>query len=166
MIINVYGLPGSGKSFFASRLAAKLHAKYISSDQTRKEMNALGQYTFTDKLQVYKAMATIADQNLADGKSVVIDATFYHHTMRDIFMELGKQRQIAVFVILIQASEVITKKRLSRTRPDSEADYPVYLVIKDQFEMLDKPYLKLQSENNNIDSMINRAIEYLRESYE
>lgn len=166
MIIIVCGLPGSGKSFFANNLAAKLHAPHISSDQTRKEMSALGQYTFTDKMTVYQAMAKIADQNLADGKSVVVDATFHHHTMREIFTELGKHRQISVFFILIQASEVITKKRLSNVRPDSEADYPVYLQIKNQFEKLDMPYLKLQSENDNIDSMLNQAIEYLTGSYE
>jgi len=49
MIIIVCGLPGSGKSFFAHRLAAKLDALHISSDKTRKEMKTLGHYTFTDK---------------------------------------------------------------------------------------------------------------------
>lgn len=166
MIIIVCGLPGSGKSFFASKLAAKLHAPYISSDRTRKELNALGHYSFTDKMSIYQAMNKIAEQDLAAGKSVVIDATFYHHTMREVFIELGKQRQIPVFFICIQATEALTKKRLSSVRPDSEADYPVFIKIKNQFENLDMPYLKLQSEDDNIDSMLNQAIEYLTRTYE
>jgi len=35
MIIIVFGLPGSGKSYFASKLAERINARYINSDVIR-----------------------------------------------------------------------------------------------------------------------------------
>ncbi|NIJ52564.1 AAA family ATPase [Dyadobacter arcticus] len=166
MIIIVFGLPGSGKSFFASRLADKLNVKYISSDQTRKGVHALGKYSFEDKMTIYHLMAKNVDEDLNQGETVVIDATFHHDAMRAIFINLGKRRETPIRFILIQATDSITKKRLSGIRQDSEADYAVYLLIREQFEMPEIPILKLQSENDNIDRMTQKALEYLRGSYE
>ncbi|HUZ58418.1 MAG TPA: AAA family ATPase [Hanamia sp.] len=37
MIVIVFGLPGSDKSYFASRLAKMIHAGHVNSDKVRKE---------------------------------------------------------------------------------------------------------------------------------
>ena len=44
MLIAVMGLPGSGKSYFAHKLAGKLKAIYIGSDQVREKLDLLGEY--------------------------------------------------------------------------------------------------------------------------
>ena len=64
MMIIVSGLPGSGKSYFASRLARKFEATYINSDLMRKKIEAQGRYAFDDKLNVYEEMASRAGKNL------------------------------------------------------------------------------------------------------
>lgn len=166
MIIIVCGLPGSGKSFFASRLAEKLSAQYISSDLTRKAMHATGQYTLKDKLAVYLAMGSMASKALRQGKTVVLDATFHHHTMRDLFIELAGEFQTPLHFILIQASPEIIKKRLSKPKQDSEADYPVYLNMKAQFERFDTAHLLLQSKENNVEDMLAAVTDYIKESHE
>ena len=38
MIVIVFGLPGSGKSYFASHLASMINADYINSDKVRRTM--------------------------------------------------------------------------------------------------------------------------------
>ena len=38
MVVIVFGLPGSGKSYFASRLAGIISADYINSDRVRREI--------------------------------------------------------------------------------------------------------------------------------
>jgi predicted kinase len=45
MTVIVFGLPGSGKSYFATRLAELLNASYISSDQLRMQLYAKRTYT-------------------------------------------------------------------------------------------------------------------------
>jgi predicted kinase len=56
MIVIVFGLPGSGKSFFASRLAKMINADYINSDMIRKEMFASSTYSEKEKAAVYNVM--------------------------------------------------------------------------------------------------------------
>lgn len=60
MVVIVIGLPGSGKSFFASQLAQLINADYINSDQVRKTMMPPGHYSQQEKHSVYSQMLTQA----------------------------------------------------------------------------------------------------------
>src|SRR5687767_7980166 len=133
MIIIVFGLPGSGKSFFASKLAERLEALYITSDKIRVAMKAKGKYTFEDKLLVYHEMTKEADQALKLKKSIVVDGSFYHHKMRNLFISLAEIHHTPIRFIEITARERIIKERLKKPRNDSEADFGVYQLIRKQF---------------------------------
>lgn len=161
MMTLVCGLPGSGKSFFASRLAERLNADYISSDRVRKALLATGRYSFEDKLRIYQHMAERAGALVSQGKDVVVDATFYHHSMRELFTQTALQNRCPVRFIVIVASEALVKERLSRPRTDSEADLGVYRAMKAQFEKFTEPHLRLQSEADNIEQMLAAAVDYL-----
>jgi predicted kinase len=161
MMIIVSGLPGSGKSYFASRLSEELSATYISSDLTRKEIDAQGQYAFEDKLNVYEEMAYGAGQQLRNGKRVVIDATFYRKEMRELFYTLAKLLDIKIVFIEIVADEEIIAERLSKPRLTSEADYSVYKFVKSQYEALDREHLVIESTNDNIEGMLMKAVDYI-----
>lgn len=162
MIIIVLGLPGSGKSFFGSRLAEKLKARYISSDEVRLEMKAKGKYTFEDKLLVYDEMIRQADQALKENETIVVDGSFYRHEMRNLFISLAEIHHSQIRFIEITAHEETIKERLKKPRRESEANFEVYQLIKKQFEALDMPRLEIQSDNNNIDEMLLSALNYLR----
>lgn len=157
----VCGLPGSGKSFFASRLAARINADYINSDRVRKELLAMGRYSLEDKLRIYQHMAGRAAALGSQGKDVVVDATFYHHTMRQLFTQTALQNRCPIRFIVIVASEALVKERLSRPRTESEADLGVYLAMKAQFEKFTQPHLRLQSKADNIEQMLAAAVDYL-----
>lgn len=161
MIILVAGLPGSGKSYFAHQLASKIGADYVNSDQVRKTMGALGKYTFKDKLEVYERMATLAESALKKGRPVIIDATFYLRSMRNIFIELAQRCESVTHLIVVHADEALIKQRLSMPREDSEADFAVYKQIKSEFEEFVFPHLELESTNSNIEIMLHRAVNYL-----
>lgn len=162
MIVVVLGLPGSGKSFFASRLAEKLKAPYISSDKVRIEMKIKGKYRFEDKLLVYDEMKRQADQALKENKTIVIDGSFYRHEMRNLFISLAEIHHSQVRFIEITAHETTIKERLKKPRKESEANFEVYQLIKKQFEALDMPHLEIQSNNNNIDEMLLDSLNYLK----
>lgn len=166
MIILVAGLPGSGKSYFAEKLALKLGAVYLNSDRTRKSMDAMGRYGFEDKLAVYKEMVRLSHEALEAGRGVVADATFYHHSMRDLFQELAKQHSCPICLVLVHAEEALIRKRLSAPRSDSEADFKVYRYVRDQFEEITSAYLNLESTNDNLDDMLSKAIAYIRNCHE
>ncbi|HEU5148113.1 MAG TPA: AAA family ATPase [Chryseosolibacter sp.] len=161
MIILVAGLPGSGKSYFAERLAERLNADYVNSDRVRVELHASGKYSVKDKLVVYKEMLLKTMKAIEDGRDVVVDATFYHHTMREMFLRLADGYKQGVRLIEVVAEEAIIRERLNRPRKYSEADFGVYEQVRDDFEGITMPHLMLESTDDNLEDMLKSAIMYI-----
>jgi predicted kinase len=161
-IVLVGGLPGSGKSFFASRLAETAGAIYLSSDKLRKAMAASGKYARADKLAVYRALALRTEEALKKNTWVVVDATFSHRVMRNIFLALATRLSVPGVFIWLYADEVLIKQRLSKPRQDSEADYTVYEALRDQCEAIDTPHTALESTSDNIDTLLEIGLNLMR----
>lgn len=159
----VMGLPGSGKSYFARHLARHLGFQYIGSDQTRKEMAAMGQYEPHAKERVYRQMNFLAETALRQDKGVLLDATFYKEGIRKPFVSLAQQHQVPYGIICIEAGEDLIRERLSKKREDSEADFGVYLKLRKEFEPPPGPHLKLKSGSHNISEMLQEAEKYIQQ---
>lgn len=161
MVIAVSGLPGSGKSYFASRLALRLGATYLSSDLIRKEIISNPDYTTAEKNKVYDEMLERMKREITSGKNLVLDATFYTRKQRQRFYHATANRGLSWRLIIITASEELIKKRLSEKRENSDADRQVYQKLKEDFAPIYQHHLVLHSTDNNIDDMINTAMQYL-----
>jgi predicted kinase len=162
-IIIVCGLPGTGKTFFAQKLAESIKAVHINSDSVRKSLALSGRYAMQDRLAVYHQMASLSKPFLADGKSVIVDATFHHHAMREIFVRLAQEQSTTTIrFIKVEADESVIKQRILTPRPDSEADFTVYQKLKLQDEPLLIPHLTLRSEGS-VEEMVNTAVQYLEQ---
>lgn len=155
----VLGLPGSGKSYFSSRLAQKINAEYLNSDKIRKDLFPVRTYSESEKNAVYKALLEKMQEATDKGKDVVVDATFYKNEIRDKFISNIKEK---VNFIEVWADEEIIRKRLKKKRRYSEADFQVYEFIKQQWEPLKHPHLKLKSTNDNINDMLQKAFNSLK----
>jgi predicted kinase len=160
MIVIVLGLPGSGKSYFASRLARMLGADYVNSDRLRKELFPKRTYSAEEKSKVYEAMFQKMEEAIAHRKNLVLDATFHKNATRKQFMNSIKRKE-QLFFIEVQAEENTIKQRLKKSRPYSEANFEVYKLIQKQWEPLQIPHLTIESTNDNIDRMLQEAVQYL-----
>ncbi|WP_185974346.1 AAA family ATPase [Litoribacter populi] len=162
----VSGLPGTGKSYFASRLSQRLGAVYINSDAVRRELGAMGKYTDKDKLTVYEELFYRTKNSLNAGKCVVADATFHKKINRKYFFDWTSKQGISLVVFEVFASEEIIKKRLSKPRTYSEADWNVYLKLKQEREPLEIKHHKLESSSNNINFMLEKAHQVIESNHE
>lgn len=160
MIIIVFGLPGSGKSYFASRLASMLDACYITSDRLRKEILNKRTYSEEEKLSIYDVMLSRLMEATKQNKKVVLDATFYKNEIRKNFINTIDKSEQVIFIEVI-AGESLIRERLLKTREDSDADFEVYKKIKAEWEPMDEAHLVLESTNDNINKMLYKAIDYL-----
>ena len=160
MIIVVFGLPGSGKSYFAARLAKNLNADYVNSDGLRKEMFAVRTYSEQEKAAVYKAMLQRMKEALKQSRSIVLDATFHIIETRNLFTREAKAKDRICF-IEITTNENLARQRLNKERAYSEADFEVYQLTRRHWEPLKEAHLILESTDENIESMLKKAAEYL-----
>ena len=157
MVIVVFGLPGVGKTYFASTLAKRIGALHLSTDKVRKDMN-LRDYDEQSKLLVYEELLNKVERASRTHQHIILDATLYKRVIADEIRQkilaLGSQ----LVWIEIVADESLIIDRLRKSRPDSDADYKVYLKVKKEFEPFPGDHLTIESTNNNIDEMIRIAL--------
>lgn len=166
MVIIVFGLPGSGKSYFASRLAKKLGAIYVNSDELRMKLLAVRNYTDAEKLFVYDQMLKAMTEAITKKKPIVLDATFYREAIRTKFEQAAYGYQEQIIYIEVTAAEELVAERVSRPRKHSEADFDIYLKLKAAFEPLQQEHLVLVSSKNDITPNLEQAIAYINRNYE
>jgi len=159
MVIIVFGLPGTGKSFFASKLAMHLGGDYINSDKVRKQLYPSPQYNAEEKEAVYKKLLNSMYDHVKARKPLIIDGTFYKQNIRDNFNTMAKDLSIDIKWIEITADEETVRKRVSQKRPYSEADFEVYQKVKQQFDPFKGPHLVLKSKD--IDQMLEEALQFI-----
>jgi predicted kinase len=159
MIIIVLGLPGSGKSYFASRFAKLIHADYINSDQVRNSMFPTKSYSEKEKASVYNEMLELMRQAIRQDKDLVLDATFYKDDIRKKFIDESGADAV---LIEVAAEEGVIRERLKQKRADSEADFEIYERIKSRWEPLCDHRLILMSSDHNIEDMLHEAVVYLK----
>ncbi|MEO9021965.1 MAG: ATP-binding protein [Ginsengibacter sp.] len=159
IIVIVFGLPGSGKSYFAERLAKKIHATYINSDQSRMEMYKKRTYSETEKKAVYHAMLDKMNDAISQNKSVILDATFHKESTRNIFTKKAPGK---ILFMEVWADDAIIRERLKKERVLSEADYKIHQLISQQWEPIEEEHLLLESTNDNVDIMLTTALKYLK----
>ena len=159
MIIVVFGLPGSGKSYLAQRLSKMLQAEYINSDVIRKELFQNPTYSEPEKKLVYAEMLKRIS-NAEHRKEVLVDATFSDAAMRQSFIASVKSIATAYF-IEVTAEEELIKQRLAIPRDDSDADFDVYKRLRNTWLPFEEPHLVLRSTNDNIEQMLDATCDYI-----
>ena len=157
MIIIVFGLPGTGKSYFAKHLEKDTGMVYINTDIVRERMGKQGKYDPETKQLVYDEMLREMEENALAGDDVLLDGTFYKETLRSKFVRKARDIKASIFFIEMKASDETVKNRLKTDRQHSEADYEVYLRLKEEFEPLSIPHLVLWSDIHDLDDMLSQT---------
>ena len=65
-------------------------------------------------LLVYAEMARMTERFLDEQKVVVVDATFYHPAMRDMFLTIAEKRKTDIYFIQVTANESLIEERLKK----------------------------------------------------
>lgn len=163
MIVIVFGLPATGKSYFSRQLAGETGAAYLNTDIVRKELNLQGLYTAESKKRVYDRLMQQAGQKIREHQIVILDGTFQRKESRMRFREKALDWDQPVRFIEMKANDRTVMDRISGEREFSEADLKVYLQIKYSFEKMEESHLVLQSDALSLEEMIDKAKAYIYE---
>jgi len=132
-LVLVGGLPGSGKTTIAGRLADELGAVLLSSDRVRKELAGLdparhapapyrsGIYAPGHTERTYTELLRRAGELLARGETVVLDASWSAAGERDLAGTLAERTACTLVSLRCTAPAAVTDNRL-RTRTGSLSD--------------------------------------------
>lgn len=139
-LVLTMGLPGAGKSVFARMAVGELHGICLRSDIERKRfaMDDASRYSENSRLQVYEHLLAKADVLLMAGMTVIVDAAFLRHSLRDMFAKLAKKRSIPFAIAWVVASlDTLYRRVTERQRLGSdvsEAGPEVLTLLKDRME--------------------------------
>lgn len=161
MVIAVFGLPGTGKSFFAKKLASVLEAVYYSTDLIRERLQKKGKYSSQDKARVYDELIHLVKESIKNQQHVIVDGTFSKNNHRQQLMKAAKEEHADIFWFKTIADDHTIRERVNRQREHSEADYTVYQKVKAEFENADFPHLLLDSSRLTLEDMVQRAKQYI-----
>jgi hypothetical protein len=149
MLVLITGLPGTGKSTVANRLAKRINARVLRTDEIRKRLFAKPKYTEEEKEIVYKTLFLIAENLLRARRNVVIDGTFYKRSLRrQIYRTAALRRSKLIIVECIASEEAIArrmKRREKRRIRLSDADFEVYKKIKREYEPIISEHIVLDT---------------------
>lgn len=149
----IFGLPGTGKTTLARALAKSIGAQHQNSDGIRSAIGLRGQYDLSAKQEVYRHLLAQTLKWLNEGHDVVVDATFSRQEERDAWAQSVHQSAEHVFWIEMKAAEQTLRERVSRPRPDSEADEVVLDRIKQLWDHMEEDHPILWSDQQSLAEM-------------
>lgn len=152
-VIVVMGGVGTGKSTQARMLSALLGIEVFSSDRVRKELAGVPAYERGDEaarrqlysgertVETYAALQQHALSSAAQGRSVILDATFGRAAHRAQLREALCRSNVALHFIELHAPEETVQRRLERrsvSREEmSDARIEDYEMLQSQYEAPD-----------------------------
>ncbi len=154
MIALVFGLPATGKSFFAKKFAEEIGAVHLNTDIVRGKLNFEGYYDEKTKQQVYNELFKQAKLEIKKGSDLILDGTFHKKKRRKQVERMGVETNQEVFFIEMKAGEGTIKNRLKKDRRYSEADWDVYEKLRDNYEPPAQDILELNSDEMKMEDMI------------
>jgi predicted kinase len=107
------GAPGSGKSYLARQIVARLGATLVQTDELRKRMFREPRYTGKEHAAVYAEAHRRIDRLLRGGQIVVFDATNLADRPRRLVYRIVDRYGAGLLVVLCYAPVELVRQRLA-----------------------------------------------------
>lgn len=145
-----FGLIATGKSTVAKAWANRRGLSYYNSDVVRKELAGLspqthqretadqGIYTSEFTSKTYAALLVRAEQELTQGRGVVLDASYQGKNDRAQVRMLAQRLDVRLYFVLCICPEEEMRRRMAIRALDpqavSDGRWEIYLKQKERFE--------------------------------
>jgi predicted kinase len=162
-LIVVSGLPGTGKSFFCSKLAERLSFLILASDALRKILFPFPQYKENENKRLFSACHVLIEELLRKGIPVIFDATNLLEHHREYLYRAAERAGAKLILVWVEApTEVVRQRLLAREKTampqyDSEAGWEVYNKMKTRREKISRNHLVVDT-SQDITAVIGKIV--------
>jgi len=138
--IAVSGLPGTGKSYFCSKLAERLPFVILESDALRKALFPSPNYSKQESSRLFQACHHLIKKLLKRGVPVILDATNLSEGYRERLYNIADRLDAKLILVRVEAPPQVVRERL-KTRLEnpegkSDADWEVYTRMKPRVQKI------------------------------
>ncbi|MDH4208495.1 MAG: ATP-binding protein, partial [Anaerolineae bacterium] len=168
VLVMLTGLPGTGKSHLARRLAEVLPFVIVESDQVRKTLFPECDYTGEESQWVHRTCHAVIEKLLRKGVRVIYDATNLHERHREQVYRLADETQAKLLVVKVVAPEAVASARLQGRREDgtdnedvSDADWRVYRRMARDVEPIARSFVVVDT-SRDMGRAISKLLRLLR----
>ena len=172
VLVMLCGLPGTGKTSLARRLAMRRPAVVIESDQIRQILFIPPAYTAEESRQVHRVCHILTGWYLRhtdrDGKlyrhHVIYDATNLYEYHRRLVLSLAERNEARLVVVEVTARDEVVRERLApRGRQDmaelySDADWDVYQRMRQRAEPIQEQYVTVDTSQGGVELAVEQVL--------
>ena len=134
--IVVSGLPGTGKSYFCSKLAERLPVIILESDALRRTLLPSPTYSLPESSRLFQAIHHLIEGLLNRGIPLVLDATNLSERYRERLYNIADRLGARLILVRVEAPPEVVYERLKARAEgtdlgtNSEADWSVFQKMK------------------------------------
>ncbi len=134
-VIVVSGLPGTGKTYFCSKLAERLPFIVLESDALRKTLFTLPTYNAEESSYLFRTIHYLIEGLLKKGVPLILDATNLSERHRERLYNIADRLNVKLILVRVEASPDVVYERLKArsegmSRDNSDADWAVFQKLK------------------------------------
>ncbi len=138
--IVVSGLPGTGKSYFCSKLAERLQFIILESDALRKALFSSPGYSAAESGRLFRAIHLLIERLLKKGVSLILDATNLSERYRERLYSIAERLDVKLILVRVEAPPQVVRERLKARQENpenkSDADWAVYQRMKSSVQKI------------------------------
>jgi predicted kinase len=132
VFIVVSGLPGTGKTYFCSKLAERLPFITLESDALRKTLFTAPTYSPQESSHLFQVIHNLIEGLLKKGIPLILDATNLSERYRERLYHIADRLNVKLILVRVEAPPDVVYQRLKNRAKDtnlednSDADWTVF----------------------------------------
>lgn len=140
LVIMVLGLPGAGKSFFATQFAQTFGAPLVSVDRLHALLFAQQAYSKEEDELLSAVAKTEIDELLKTGKTFLVDGGASTRAQRMAITKTARAAGYDTLIVWVQTDEPTSRHRVTRLRGSARDDSGLNPMSDDAFARKTKQF--------------------------
>ncbi|MBA7487322.1 hypothetical protein ES707_22885 [subsurface metagenome] len=160
VLIAVSGLPGTGKSYFCSKLAERLPFIVLESDTLRKALFPSPSYSSQESSHLFQTCHYLIEQLLKRGFCLILDATNLLEGHREYLYSIAERLDVKLILVQVKAPPQVVRERLrdrEKSATKSDADWSVYRKMKSSVQPIRRNHYVVDT-SRDITPVVNKIV--------